>query len=317
MYMTFDLCIDIAKALADQTRLRIFALLEGMELSVKEITEVIGSGQSGMSRHLGILAGSGILECRKDGLWSFYVTAKNGGVREVVQPYLKVLLESDEVKIDRAKGHEMIARRTKKTLGYFNAVARDWNTHRYDILGGFDLDREILKYIGDDPVADIGCGNGTLAEMMLQKGLSVIGVDASPKMIDAARRRAQGSAMPGDFRIGECEHLPLRDNEVSTVLAVLVLHHLSDPERALSEFARVLKKEGKVIIADLDAHKSEKLRDDQHDLRLGLSKKELTAWLSHAGFSFCEDKQFKLANGLTLVVSIAIKQNIMVLPKVT
>ena len=49
----------------------------------------------------------------------------------------------------------MIARRSKKTLGYFNSVARDWNTHRYDILGGFDLDREILKYIGNDPVADI------------------------------------------------------------------------------------------------------------------------------------------------------------------
>ena len=306
--MTFDACINIAKALADQTRLRIFALLEGMELSVKEITEVLGSGQSGMSRHLGILAGCGILECRKDGLWSFYITAKSGGVREMLQTYLKILLESDEMKIDRAKGHEMIARRSKRTLGYFNAVARDWNTHRYDILGGFDLDREILKYIGNDPVADIGCGNGTLAAMMLQKGLSVIGVDASPKMIDAARRRAQGSAVPGDFRIGECEHLPLRDNEVSTVLAVLVLHHLSDPERAISECARVLIKEGKVIIADLDAHKSEKLRHEQHDLRLGLSKKELAAWLSHAGFSFCEDKQFKLTNGLTLVISIAIKQ---------
>jgi ArsR family transcriptional regulator len=305
--MTFDVCVDIAKALADQTRLRILALLEGMELSVNEITEVIGCGQSGVSRHLGILAGCGILECRKDGLWSFYIAVKSGEIRTIIQPYLTILLEADESKHDRAKGREMIARRSKKTLGYFNSVARDWDAHRYDVLGGFDLDREILKYVGNGTVADIGCGNGSLAGMMIQKGLNVIGVDASPKMIDAARKRMQGSAVTGDFRIGECEHLPLRDNEVTTVIAVLLLHHLSDPETALTEFCRVLKKGGRVIIADLDAHKSEKLRDEQHDLRLGISKKELMSWFSNAGLSFCEDKRFKLTNGLVLVFSIAIK----------
>ena len=305
--MTFEACLDIAKALADQTRLKITALLEGMELSVNEITEVIGSGQSGVSRHLGILAASGVIECRKDGLWSFYISVKSGEVREIIEPSLKHLLSFDEVKSDREKGREMIARRTRKTLGYFNSVARDWDSRRHDILGGFDLDGEILKYIESDPVADIGCGNGSLSETMLGKGFRVIGVDASTRMIDAARKRAQGSPVPGDFRIGECEHLPLRDNEVSTVIAVLVLHHLSDPSAALAEFARVLKKGGRVIIADLDAHKSERFRDEHHDLRLGISRKELTSWFNSAGLEFSEEKRFKLMNGLTLVFSVAIK----------
>lgn len=307
MYMTFDSCIDITKALADATRLRIIALLEGTELSVNEITSVIGSGQSGVSRHLKILADSGVLECRKDGLWSFYITVREGAVREIIQPLILELLKSEESKDDRAKGAEQLSLRAKKMVGYFNTVARDWDTHRIDILGGFDLDAEILNYIGKDPVADIGCGNGALAETLAKRGYSVIGVDASPKMIEAARKRLLSVSAQSDFRIGECEHLPLRDNEVSTVLAVLVLHHLSNPQTALEECARAVKRGGSVIIADFDTHKSEKLRDEQHDLRLGVSKKELTQWCKGAGLSIQSEKRFKLASGLTLVFTIAIK----------
>jgi 2-polyprenyl-3-methyl-5-hydroxy-6-metoxy-1,4-benzoquinol methylase/DNA-binding transcriptional ArsR family regulator len=307
MYMTFDSCIDITKALADATRLRIVALLEGMELSVNEITSVIGTGQSGVSRHLKILADSGILECRKDGLWSFYITVKEGSVREIFSSLLKELFKSEQVITDRTKGAEQLALRSKNMVGYFNAVAREWDAHRNDILDGFDLDAEILKYIGKDPVADIGCGNGVLAETVAKKGFRVIGVDASPKMIEAARKRVQSVSVNSDFRIGECEHLPLRDNEVSTVLAVLVFHHLSNPQTALEECARAVKRGGSVIIADFDTHKSEKLRDEQHDLRLGVSKKELALWCKGAGLSVQSEKRFKLTSGLTLVFTIAIK----------
>jgi ArsR family transcriptional regulator len=304
--MTFDSCIEITKALSDVTRLRIVALLEGCELSVNEITSVIGTGQSGISRNLKILTDSGILACRKDGLWSFYKTVKDGNVRTLIDPIIREILSGDDAKADRKKGTELLETRSRKMVGYFNAVAREWDSRRSDLLGSFDIAGELLRRVRGNTIADIGCGNGSMAETLAAEGFSVIGVDSSPKMIDAARRRlgVNGNA---EFRIGECEHLPMRDSEIDCAIAVLVLHHLSNPEKAVAEFSRVLSPGGRIIIADFDAHDQEILRDQHHDLRLGITQDEMYSWLSSAGLSADETVKFKLASGLTLVFTVAMK----------
>ncbi|RPJ06227.1 MAG: ArsR family transcriptional regulator [Spirochaetaceae bacterium] len=72
------------KALADSTRIRILNLLADQELNVNEIVKVLSTTQSGISRHLKILADSGLVKCRRDGLWSFFRTNANGGHAELM-----------------------------------------------------------------------------------------------------------------------------------------------------------------------------------------------------------------------------------------
>ncbi|HWR04144.1 MAG TPA: metalloregulator ArsR/SmtB family transcription factor, partial [Humidesulfovibrio sp.] len=70
--------LRIHKALADETRLRLLAVLNACELNVGELVGVFGMGQPRISRHLKILAEAGLLECRREGLWAFYRAAQAG-----------------------------------------------------------------------------------------------------------------------------------------------------------------------------------------------------------------------------------------------
>src|SRR5271156_401209 len=63
--------LEIFRALADPTRLRILALLRAMELSIGELAQVLGQSQPRVSRHVKILADAGIAERRKEGSWVF------------------------------------------------------------------------------------------------------------------------------------------------------------------------------------------------------------------------------------------------------
>jgi ubiquinone/menaquinone biosynthesis C-methylase UbiE len=297
---------DLVKALADPTRLRIVALLEDAELTVNEITDVLGMGQSRISRHLKILADCGFLKFRRDGLWTFYVTMKEGGAYSMMLPLLKSIKECSESLSDKKKAGQTIRDRAKKMIGYFNTVARDWDIHRAEMIGSFDINAEIISYIEKGPVADLGCGNGSLSISLARNGFEVIGVDSSPKMIESAKKHA--AAMENaHFRIGELEHLPLRDNEAASSVAVLVMHHLSNPERAFCECARIVLKGGVVIIVDFDKHRIEKMRDKHHDMWLGFSRKEREEWTAAAGLTIQSEKRVKLESGLSLIFTKAIK----------
>jgi ArsR family transcriptional regulator len=64
--------IRSSKALSDETRVRILNLLRHHELCVCQLMEILGMGQSTVSKHLGILKNAGLIEAEKRGTWSFY-----------------------------------------------------------------------------------------------------------------------------------------------------------------------------------------------------------------------------------------------------
>lgn len=93
-----DLFILQAKAISDITRLRMLKLLEGGELCVCEIMEVLNLVQSTASKHLNILKMAGLVESRKEGTWSYYRLAEK--LREHTKDFLKFIalhLNNDEV----------------------------------------------------------------------------------------------------------------------------------------------------------------------------------------------------------------------------
>ncbi|HLP57885.1 MAG TPA: metalloregulator ArsR/SmtB family transcription factor, partial [Candidatus Deferrimicrobium sp.] len=70
--------LNFFKALSDDTRLRLLHIFTHYELNVNEIVEIMGMGQSRISRHLKILADTQLLTFRRDGLWTFYTAAVQG-----------------------------------------------------------------------------------------------------------------------------------------------------------------------------------------------------------------------------------------------
>ena len=103
--------LAITKALSDETRIRIMKLLEHGELCVCELMEVLGMGQSTVSKHLGILHSAGLVERRKEGTWSYYRLAEeavnkyNLLFREVMRQVLNddKLIQEDVRRLKRLK----------------------------------------------------------------------------------------------------------------------------------------------------------------------------------------------------------------------
>ncbi|MET7496754.1 class I SAM-dependent methyltransferase [Streptomyces sp900116325] len=82
--------------------------------------------------------------------------------------------------------------------------------------------------------------------MLQELGHHVIGVDASPHMLAQARKRLPGA----DFLEADLHRLPLPDNAVDTVICALALTHVPDLAPVLTEFARVLRPGGNLVISD-------------------------------------------------------------------
>ncbi|MBI1338364.1 MAG: metalloregulator ArsR/SmtB family transcription factor [Phycisphaera sp.] len=70
------LCTRIAKALADDTRLRALASLGGGELCVCQVIALLGLAPSTVSRHMAVLDQAGLVEKRKVGRWAYYRMAR-------------------------------------------------------------------------------------------------------------------------------------------------------------------------------------------------------------------------------------------------
>lgn len=97
---------------------------------------------------------------------------------------------------------------------------------------------------------DAGCGAGTLTQVLSRLGAQGEAVDGSPAMIEAAQQtRGNGSAGPFEFRVVQTvESLPYPAESFDGVLCSSVLEYLERPDAALTEFARVLRPGGRLLL---------------------------------------------------------------------
>jgi len=113
-------------------------------------------------------------------------------------------------------------------------------------------------------VLDAGCGSGSKSDWLVKHGADVVAVDASPKMIEHARKRL-GSVV--DVRLHDL-HDPLifmEDGSIDLVLASLVMDYIEDWAPVLGEFRRVLKPKGTLVFSVGHPFTDYFLRNDPKD----------------------------------------------------
>jgi len=300
--------VNLFKALADETRLRLVNLALNYELNVNEIVSTLKMGQSRISRHLKILTDSSILSSRKDGLMSFYAASKEGTGREFLDRVEYLLHKEPVFKSDLDEAGKVMNERSMETERFFDSIAEDWEKLKKEILGDLDINELIMQHIPSrGTLVDLGCGTGDLLVSLANKGEKVIGVEKSSRMLAEARLRFHGQDQKIDLRIGELEHLPLGDGEADLAVTSMVLHHLPEPQKALAEINRILKKESLFVIVDLESHDLEKMRERFGDRWLGFKKEDIHTWLEEAGFQIKTFEHFTLKKGLQGFMAISIK----------
>lgn len=292
-----DSVLRFFKALSDQTRLRLLNILCFQEFNVQELMGVLEMGQSRISRHLRVLQEGGLIAHRRDGLWAFYRAVDNGpGSRFTAA--IRYLFAGDSVfQEDLNTAAELLRKRKLQSRRFFDSLAPSWENMKRSVIGDLDLVEEISSRIPPvESAADLGCGSGALLEKLLKLAKTVIGVDSSREMLVEAAKRLNGEEV--DLRIGELEHLPLREGETEAAIINLVLHHLRNPLEGLQEAGRILKPTGTLIVADFCKHEQESLRSQFGDHWLGFPAGQIENWLEQAGISIEDHVLFPVPNDL-------------------
>ncbi|MFZ5571521.1 MAG: ArsR/SmtB family transcription factor [Thermodesulfobacteriota bacterium] len=296
------------KALSDSTRVRLVNALGDHELSVNEMVSLLGMGQSRISRHLRILMDAGFLRCRRDGAWAFYGISPDGEARRLLEAVQFTLQDEPLLLADRKRVSTLVEDRRRNTMHFFDTIAPDWDLLKQEIIGDVDLNGAIADWIPPGvTVVDLGCGTGDFLVVAAARAGKAIGVDSSAKMLELARRRFQGNRNKPEFRLGELEHLPLGDGEADCAVVSMVLHHVPDPGTAIAEIRRTLKPGGRLLIAELEKHGSEEMRERFGDRWLGFSRHEMEQYLSGNGFVLDTQRSLALRKSLCLGLFIALK----------
>lgn len=272
--------------LSDEGRVRILRLVRHEELSVAELQEVLGMGQSRISMQLSQLKEAGLVEVRRMGQKSLYSLVRLNGS----YPMLDEMLERANKEIKEAKhddaGLELVLRKRKDKLkAHFDELAGRFGRNYMPGRSWQALAEMFLRLLPPVVVADLGAGEGTVSLLLSQRAKQVIAVDNSEKMIDygAAVAKRQGIANI-EYRLGDLEQLPIGSAEVDLAVFHQSLHHALHPEKAAAEAWRILHPGGRVVILDLLRHGFDEARDLYADVWLGFSQVHLTELLRKVGF---------------------------------
>ncbi len=271
--------LDIMRALADPTRLRIVLLIRQLELSVGEVVQILGQSQPRVSRHIRILDEAGIAERSKEGSWVFLrpgpiltsgkldrlFTGADGSDARIVQR-------------DLAKLEQVRSSRADMAAEYFAAHAGEWDSLRSLHVAESEVENAIGRILHTAPlgaVLDVGTGTGRMIELFAASADRFVALDNNTEMLRLARAKLAAMDMQSsakvDIMLGDFNALPLADESFDTILFHQVLHYAQHPERVISEAARVLAPGGRLMIVDFATHDREELRTVHAHARLGFA----------------------------------------------
>ena len=275
--------VKLLSALADPTRLRILAALRENELSVAELQEVLGIGQSRISNHLAQLKSVGLLRDRREGQKAYYRRAEMG--REIWSLAEGAAGELGTQARDGEALRRVLGQRQEKSKKYFDAVAGRLGKKYCPGRSWEAVGRLLLALAPRQVYADLGAGEGLISQLLAARAKKVIAVDHSPRMVEVGRDLAKRSGLKNlEYRLGDMENPPIRPGSVDVAILSQALHHAVHPPRVLEAAWKILRPGGTLLILDLVEHTFEAAREMYADVWLGFSPAELARLMREAKF---------------------------------
>jgi ubiquinone/menaquinone biosynthesis C-methylase UbiE/DNA-binding transcriptional ArsR family regulator len=282
---------DILKTLSDSTRLRLLALLMREELSVAELQEILGMGQSRISSQLALLRQANLVSDRREGKKAFYslrpsLPAKSFALLKAATESVADLPVMNE---DRDNLDRILQKRRRLSEQYFNLIAGRLGKNHCPGRSWEAIGHLALRLTPAIDVADLGAGEGLVSQLLAHRARQVWCIDNSPRMVEVGSELAQKNGLANlTYKLGDIENVPLPDQSVDLAILSQALHHAQHPQKAVDETYRILRPGGQVLILDLNEHLFEKARELYADVWLGFKESALHGFLKKAGFTKVE-----------------------------
>ena len=311
--LSLNKLVDVLKASAEPTRMRLLVLLSSGDLTVSDLTDILGQSQPRISRHLKLLTEAGLVERYQEGAWAWFRLRREGDAARLARRIIEEASTDDAVIVrDQSRLGQVRAARAEKAMAYFSRNARSWDDLRRLHVSEAEVEKALREMVGDRPVdslLDLGTGTGRLLQLFEGIYRHGMGIDASREMLAVARSNLEKSGISkASIRLGDIFNLPLESGGFDLVTVHQVLHYLDEPQLAISEAARMLRPSGRLVIVDFAPHGIDALRSEHHHARLGFSHETMAGWLAAAGLEVVETRDLEPEKGeeaLTVTIWMA------------
>ena len=304
---TLDALLNSLRAAGEPTRLRILALCARGELSVTELTQILGQSQPRVSRHLKLMVEAGLLERLPEGAQVYFRVPDRDDLSKIAHTLVTLIPESDAgLNRDFSRLQQVRDIRTQRAQKYFKEVAKNWDQIRAMHVPQQELEDTLLEVIGDEPVGellDIGTGTGRMLEILADRVKRSVGIDLSSDMLAVARSNIERAGLThAHVRQGDMYQLPLEDASIDLAILHLVLHYSDDPAKVIKEASRVLRADGRLIVVDFAVHTEEFFRSEFKHHRLGFTDEEIRQCFNSAGISTLQEPRQLIGDPLTIKI---------------
>lgn len=278
------------KASAEPTRLRLLNLCAHCDLTVTDLTRILGQSQPRISRHLKLLCEARLLERLSEGSWAYFRTARTSDLGDFTCRLVDALPTEDAtIRADLDRLQDILREREALAAEYFNQNARRWNELRSRYIAEAEVEQALAARIatdGADALLDIGTGTGRMLEVLGPLVESGLGIDLSHEMLVVARA-ALARAGLSNCRVRQANmyQLPLGNGSFDAAVLHQVLHYAAQPDRALKEGARVLRPGGKLVVVDFQRHGQHDLLTEHAHHWPGFECDQVQAWLEDSGLT--------------------------------
>ena len=272
---------SVLRLLADPTRVRLLALLEREELTVAELAAVLQLAQPRVSTHLAKLKEAELVRDRRAGVSAYY--RANSESDEHQHALIRSLRESINDALLREDAERLpgvLAQRAREE-GWADTVAGDMERHYSPGRTWETLTRSLLQLLETGDVLDIASGDGVTAELLAPHARSIVCVDASERVVEAAAKRLANFSHV-EVRHGDMHALSLESNSFDLVLMLHALTYSEHPSKALAEAARVLRPGGRLLAVTLGKHDHPAVVEPFDHRNLGFSQNDLTKLTTQA-----------------------------------
>src|SRR6266404_9424568 len=228
------------RAVAESTRLRLVVLCARGELTVSELTQILGQSQPRVSRHLKLLCEAGLLDRFREGSWVFYRLSSGNAAGALSRQLVAACGQADEtIALDLQRLAAIKHQRAELAAAYFRENAVQWHKIRSLYIDEREVEAaltEIIAAAGPQDLLDIGTGTGRMIEILGPRVVHALGIDQSREMLAVARVNLERAGLGNSIvRLGDMYQLPLADASFDAVIIHQVLHYADRPAAAIAE----------------------------------------------------------------------------------